>query len=94
MVDDERKMFEQKIDELTRANDKCSQYITKREQEHRHREKLSLNIQQIDQTKRKYNDEIHRLYDQVYFFLSSSYSRCHSIILDRQTKSTTIALNR
>ena len=68
MADDERKMFEQKIEELTRANDKCSQYIAKREQEHRHREKISLNIQQIDQTKRKYNDEIHRLYDQVLFY--------------------------
>lgn len=63
---DERKVFEDKIEELTRANDKCSQYIAKREQEHRHREKISLNIQQIDQTKRKYNDEIHRLYDQVF----------------------------
>ena len=58
-------MFEQKIEELTRANDKCSQYIAKREQEHRHREKISLNVQQIDETKRKYNDEIHRLYEQV-----------------------------
>jgi len=59
-------VFEQKIEELTRANDKCSQYIAKREQEHRHREKTSLNLQQFDETKRKYNDEIHRLYDQVY----------------------------
>lgn len=66
MAGDERKVFEDKIEELTRANDKCSQYIAKREQEHRHREKISLNIQQIDQTKRKYNDEIHRLYDQVF----------------------------
>jgi hypothetical protein len=59
-------MFEQKIEELTRTNDKCSQYIAKREHEHRQREKQSFHLQQFDETKRKYNDEIHRLYDQVY----------------------------
>lgn len=50
---------------MNRANDKCSQYITKREQEYRQKEKTALNIQQVEETKRKYNDEIHRLYDQV-----------------------------
>jgi hypothetical protein len=45
-------MLEQKIEELTR---KCN-----------HRDKISLNVQYFDETKRKYNDEIHRLYDQVY----------------------------
>ncbi|CAF0783548.1 unnamed protein product [Rotaria sordida] len=65
LPNDERRMFGQKIEELTRANDKCSQYIVKREQEHRQREKTSLNFQQFDETKRKYNDEIHRLYDQI-----------------------------
>lgn len=95
LTDDERRNYEQKIDELTRANDKCSQYIIKREHEQRSREKTSLNIQQIDETKRKYNDEIHRLYDQVkqktnkfclllFIFL---------FILDRKTKSTTIDFN-
>ncbi|CAF0731920.1 unnamed protein product [Rotaria sp. Silwood1] len=62
---DERHIFKQKIEELTCANNKYSQYIAKREQEHRQREKLSLNFQQFDETKRKYNDEIHRLYDQI-----------------------------
>ncbi|CAF2319261.1 unnamed protein product [Rotaria sp. Silwood2] len=65
LPNDERRMFEQKIEELTRAHDKCSQYIVKREHEHRQREKTSLNLQQFDETKRKYNDEIHRLYDQI-----------------------------
>ena len=81
-------MFEEKIGELTRANDKCSQYIAKREQEHRHRERVSLNIQQIDQTKRKYNDEIHRLYDQVFICMLLSLLLSTSFI-DSQTKSTT-----
>ena len=60
-------MFERKIEELIRVNDKCSQYIAKREKEYRQRENISLNFQQFIETKRKYNDEIHRLYDQVYF---------------------------
>ncbi|UJR25203.1 hypothetical protein I4U23_006555 [Adineta vaga] len=55
---DERHIYEQKIQELTRANEKCSQHIAKRE-------KLSLNLHHFDETKRKYNDEIHRLYDQI-----------------------------
>ncbi|CAF3494011.1 unnamed protein product [Rotaria socialis] len=65
LSNNDRRILEQKIEELTRANDKCSQYIAKREHEHRQREKESLNLQQFDETKRKYNDEIHRLYDQI-----------------------------
>ncbi|CAF1208422.1 unnamed protein product [Adineta steineri] len=65
LTDDERHMFEQKIDELTRANGKCSQYIARREQEHRQRESTGFTLQQLDETRRKYNDEIHRLYDQI-----------------------------
>ncbi|CAF0933456.1 unnamed protein product [Adineta ricciae] len=55
---DERRTYEQKIEELTRANDKCSQYLAKHG-------KTSLNLQHFDEVKRKYNDEIHRLYDQI-----------------------------
>lgn len=72
MSAEERRTYEQRIDELARANDKCSQYIAKREQEHRQREKTSLNAHLFDDAKRKYNDEIHRLYDQVSQLSSTS----------------------
>lgn len=95
MTDDERKFFEQKIEELTRTNDKCSQYIARREQEQRHREKISMNTQQFDEVKRKYNDEIHRLYDQVNDKQFESKKKLFiRIVSDRQTKSTAIDSNR
>jgi chromosome segregation ATPase len=58
MLDDERREYERKIDELTRTNEKCNQYIAKREHEHRYRDRN-------EEIKRKHNDEMQRLYDQV-----------------------------
>ena len=65
IADEDRRHLEEKINELTRTNEKYNKYISKHDHERRQRNRCSMKIENHDETKRKHNDEIHRLYDQV-----------------------------